>query len=285
MLAFIRARVLLIAISAFSGVAGLVFVLALERIVVGWDRSSLKKLLRPSPSLKRDIIAYCVDITGLLAVLGNLAALGTAFYYGHLVRQYLGLNLLRSVPTFIAQNLLLIFIIGFFDYWFHWLMHKVPWMWEIHKYHHSATEMGIVTARRDSILVVPLATFFKAIPFAVLGIPRAYPIFAGIISAHAMLIHSELDWDFGWFGRWILISPHDHRVHHSMDGKHMDKNFAFLLPIWDQLFGTFYAERDEVARIGLDDDYYNKHSYAKGMLCSIQSSLKSMFCSVRARFG
>ena len=114
-----------------------------------------------------------VDITGVLAVAGNIAALGTAFYDGHLVRQYLGLNLLHSVPSIFAQNLLFIFVIGFLDYWIHRLMHRVPWMWEIHKCHHSATKMSVVTARRDSILVVPVATFFKAIPFALLGIPRA----------------------------------------------------------------------------------------------------------------
>ncbi|MGA2812906.1 MAG: sterol desaturase family protein [Candidatus Acidiferrum sp.] len=251
--------------------------------MIGWDRSSLRKLLRPSASLKRDIISCVLDMTGMLAIAGNLAAFGTAFYFGHFVRQYLGLNLLRSIPSIIAQNLLLIFVIGFFDYWMHRLMHKVPWMWEIHKFHHSATEMGIVTARRDSFLVVPLATFFRAVPFAVLGIPRMYPVFAAIISAHAMLIHSELDWDFGWFGRWLLISPHDHRVHHSMEQKHLDKNFAFLLPVWDQLFGTYYQKRDEVVRIGLDDGYYNCHSYAKEMLWNTRSSVRALFRLARER--
>ena len=283
MLLFVKDRVGLILLSAASGLAGLAVVLVVELIAVGWDRSTLNKFLCPSASLRRDIISYFVDITDVLAVVGNLAALGTAFYYGHLVRQYLGLNLLRSVPGIIAQNLLLIFVIGFFDYWMHRLMHKVPWMWEIHKYHHSATEMSVVTARRDSILVVPLATFFKAIPFAVLGIPRAYPVFAAVISAHAMLIHSELDWDFGWFGRWFVISPHDHHVHHSMDEKHLDKNYAFLLPIWDQLFGTFYAERDEVVRIGLDDGYYNKHPYPAEMLWGLRSSVQRLFRSASNR--
>lgn len=279
MLLYLKARVWLIALSAASAGAGLVFVLILEWRVVGWNRSSLKKLLRPSVSLRRDVVSYLLDVTGVLAIAGNLAALGIGLYYGHLVREYLDLNLLSSIPSIIAQNLLLIFVIGFFDYWMHRFMHKVPWLWEIHKFHHSATEMGVLTARRDSFLVVPIATFFKAIPFAVLGIPQEYPMFAGVISAHAMLIHSEIDWDFGWFGRWFLISPHDHHVHHSMDGKHMDKNFAFLLPIWDQLFGTFYKKRDEVASIGLDDDYYNKHSYLKEMLWSIRSSMRVLFRS------
>ena len=241
MLLFVKDRVGLILLSAASGLAGLAVVLVVELIAVGWDRSTLNKFLCPSASFRRDIISYFVDITDVLAVVGNLAALGTAFYYGHLVRQYLGLNLLRSVPGIIAQNLLLIFVIGFFDYWMHRLMHKVPWMWEIHKYHPSATEMSVVTARRDSILVVPLATFFKAIPFAVLGIPRA------------------------------------------MDEKHLDKNYAFLLPIWDQLFGTFYAERDEVVRIGLDDGYYNKHPYPAEMLWGLRSSVQRLFRSASNR--
>ena len=272
MLLFLRSRLWLLTASALSAVAGAIVVLLIEVSVVGWKRSSLKKLFRPSASIRRDIVSYALDATGVLAIAGNLAALGTAVYFGHLARQYFGLNLLHSIRSVVAQNLALIFVIGFFDYWFHRFMHSVPWMWEIHKYHHSATEMSVLTARRDSFLVVPLATFWKAMPFAVLGIPSMYPIFAACISGHAMLIHSELDWDFGWVGRWLLISPHDHRVHHSVDEQHQGKNYAFLLPVWDQVFGTFYKERDKVSAIGVGESYYNQNPYLREMAYSLQST-------------
>lgn len=276
MINFVRSRLLVIGLSAASAVAGLIAVLLLELAVVGWQRSSLKKLFQPSASFRRDLISYCLDVTGILAIAGNLAALGSALYFGHWVRDHLGLNLLHSIPSIVGQNLVLIFSLGLFDYWMHRLMHKIPWMWEIHKYHHSATEMSIFTARRDSFLVVPIATFFRVIPFTILGTPAEYPYFAALISAHAMLIHSEIDWDFGWLGRWLIISPHDHRVHHSMDEKHLDKNFAFFLPFWDQLFGTFHNERDTVTAIGVGDDIYNEQPYLKGMAINVKAAFLKM---------
>ncbi len=196
--------------------------------------------------------------------------MGSALYFGSWARDHLGLNLLQSVPSIIAQNLALILLIGFVEYWMHRMMHTFPWMWEIHRFHHSATEMSVFTARRDSILTVPLGTFFHAVPFALLGTPTEYPIFAGVISAHAMFIHSEIPWDLGWFGRWILISPYAHRIHHSIDEKHFNRNYAFLLPIWDQIFGTYYEPRDPSPAVGIRGDQYNQISYLKGMAMGIK---------------
>jgi hypothetical protein len=38
----------------------------------------------------------------------------------------------------------------------------------------------------------------------------------------------------------VLISPSQHQVHHSVDPKHLDKNFGEIFAIWDWIFGTLY---------------------------------------------
>jgi sterol desaturase/sphingolipid hydroxylase (fatty acid hydroxylase superfamily) len=39
---------------------------------------------------------------------------------------------------------------------------------------------------------------------------------------------------------WLLLTPQMHRIHHSRESRHLDRNFAFIFPLWDVLFGTYY---------------------------------------------
>ena len=44
---------------------------------------------------------------------------------------------------------------------------------------------------------------------------------------------------------YILNTPSHHRVHHGRNPYCIDKNYAGVLIIWDRIFGTFEAEREE----------------------------------------
>jgi hypothetical protein len=43
----------------------------------------------------------------------------------------------------------------------------------------------------------------------------------------------------------LFNTPSHHRVHHGSNPLYLDRNYAGVLMIWDRLFGTFVAERDE----------------------------------------
>ncbi|HWT15537.1 MAG TPA: sterol desaturase family protein, partial [Patescibacteria group bacterium] len=47
----------------------------------------------------------------------------------------------------------------------------------------------------------------------------------------------------GWFDR-VFASPSNHRVHHAVNDKYLDKNYGGILILWDRLFGTFIDEDD-----------------------------------------
>lgn len=49
-----------------------------------------------------------------------------------------------------------------------------------------------------------------------------------------------------WPGVWskVFPSPAHHHVHHSCHPDHLDKNFAFMFPLWDVLFGTYIMPED-----------------------------------------
>jgi alkylglycerol monooxygenase len=44
---------------------------------------------------------------------------------------------------------------------------------------------------------------------------------------------------------WILNTPSHHRVHHGVNPKYIDRNYAGVLILWDRLFGTFQEEEEE----------------------------------------
>src|SRR5581483_747419 len=49
--------------------------------------------------------------------------------------------------------------------------------------------------------------------------------------------HSDLDWTYGPLGK-LIVSPHYHRIHHSIAESDFNKNFGSFLSFWDPLFGT-----------------------------------------------
>jgi sterol desaturase/sphingolipid hydroxylase (fatty acid hydroxylase superfamily) len=53
-----------------------------------------------------------------------------------------------------------------------------------------------------------------------------------------------------------FASPAHHHIHHSCHPDHLDRNFAFIFPFWDVLFGTYHMpETNEDIRFGLSMDY------------------------------
>jgi len=56
---------------------------------------------------------------------------------------------------------------------------------------------------------------------------------------------------FGWMN-YLFACPQSHRVHHSKEPQHIDKNFAVTFALWDVIFGTFYyPAADEWPSTGL----------------------------------
>jgi len=73
------------------------------------------------------------------------------------------------------------------------------------------------------------------------------------------VIHSRINSNWGWFGRYVLQSPTHHRLHHILDIETEPCGHYGLMPIWDHLFGTWRGECDQSLVIGVDTPY--RHGY------------------------
>jgi sterol desaturase/sphingolipid hydroxylase (fatty acid hydroxylase superfamily) len=64
-------------------------------------------------------------------------------------------------------------------------------------------------------------------------------------------LHSPSSLHFGPL-RHVIADNRYHRIHHSVEPRHFDKNFAILFSFWDRLFGTAYHPApDEWPDVGL----------------------------------
>ena len=254
-------------------------IFAAEIFILGYKKSSIANITRGDVSSRKDLLSYILDLTGLLRIIGHALTLGIGYLIGQLINKYLNLDVTKSFTNPIFQIVFFLVAKSFFDYWMHRFMHQSPALWEIHKYHHSATEMNVVTAHRESVLVAPWSSLYFAVPLGILGSPVTTLLLVGFfIEIHALLIHSQFKFSFGKFGEYFLISPKAHLIHHSLALEHRDVNFGFLFSFWDHIFGTYKINSsNEPVRIGVEDEIYNNASWLKEQTHGVRSFVMHLF--------
>ena len=129
----------------------------------------------------------------------------------------------------------------FLYYWHHRMSHEVGILWATHVVHHSSEEFNLSTALRQTSSRFLLGWIFY-LPMAVLGFPLIVFIVVGLIDLlYQYWIHTEQIGKLGWFDR-VFASPSNHRVHHAVNDKYLDKNYGGILILWDRMFGSFIDE-------------------------------------------
>jgi len=163
---------------------------------------------------------------------------------------FLRLHLLGSAPQLLLMSVWLI-VNDFFQYWLHRSMHRNPWLWALHKIHHSQRELNSLTTWRHHWLELIYVSSGALLTSLLLGDPKQlHPILLGVLAASNMSGHSDLDWTYGLLGK-IIISPRFHARHHSAASEDKNVNFGGLLMIWDELFGTARKVDHRVTSYGL----------------------------------
>jgi sterol desaturase/sphingolipid hydroxylase (fatty acid hydroxylase superfamily) len=129
-------------------------------------------------------------------------------------------------------------------YWLHRAGHEVGILWAAHVVHHQSERYNLSTALRQTGSGALFGWVFY-LPLAVLGVPvEVFAVVAVIDLIYQYWIHTELVPKLGWFDR-VFASPSNHRVHHAVNDRYLDRNYGGILILWDRLFGTFAEERDD----------------------------------------
>ncbi|SET89515.1 lysoplasmalogenase family protein [Variovorax sp. OV084] len=139
--------------------------------------------------------------------------------------------------------LLALVFYDFCYYWLHRMGHESAILWAAHVVHHQSQHYNLSTALRQTSSGALLGWVFY-LPMAVAGVP---PLVFGVVALVDLLyqfwVHTEQVGKLGWFDRWFC-SPSNHRVHHAVNDKYLDRNYGGILIVWDRMFGSF-REEDE----------------------------------------
>jgi len=276
--------------------------LAIAVAFVAWQRHRHGRRIRPRAILRalfpRRILfsaSNFIDLTYLVyhVFLGGLLFGWMVISYQFLTNGIIGAlaaafgpTAHTTLPAFVPRAVItvMLFLAYELGYWLnHYLSHRVPFLWEFHRVHHTATVLTPVTNFR----VHPVYTFvfvnILAISTAIAnGIGNymfgetAYQyalsdtniILVIFIHTYVHLQHTELWIPFsGTLGR-VFMSPAHHQVHHSTNPAHFNKNMGSCLALWDWMFGTLYVPSKEPEKLsfGVDPDDQSVHTIAGAYL-------------------
>lgn len=162
-------------------------------------------------------------------------------YLGYLLfrNQIITIKFESSFSTIILDTLLLIFLMDFFMFCFHYLAHKLKWFNPIHQLHHTHIDTNVYSL----FVLNPIETLgfgfiwliiITAISFDALSIM----IYLILNLSYGILGHLQTDlypkfWKTSKITKWISTTQF-HATHHKSE----HHNFGFYFTIWDSLFKT-----------------------------------------------
>lgn len=240
----------------------LIVALAVYRVRTGSFKGLVAWLLPKEvllhPSSKADYVMFFINKSVVAAIYASII-IQSQFWFDlvtnwlgkpETVEASLGVTILTTILVAMALDAAL---------WFgHYLFHKVPFLWEFHKVHHSAEVMTPLTAARmhpfeeviESIMggiavgvtaaLIDQAFGQGAVMLNIFGINVVLALF---FVAAFNLRHSHVWVRYPVWLQHIFVCPAQHQIHHSKARQHWDKNMGFIFGLWDWAAGTLYAPR------------------------------------------
>lgn len=142
----------------------------------------------------------------------------------------------------------------FFYYWFHRLQHRSAFLWTFHSEHHSLREMSAWNSNHhftEELFRIPFVTIPMSLLFH-FDTGFAPAIVWVLIGMQGQFEHSHTRLNLGWL-RYVIADNRYHRIHHSVETRHYNRNFGSFTSIWDHLFGTaHFPAADEWPDTGID---------------------------------
>jgi len=260
-----------------------------------------RRILR-SPSTAADL-GYFLFNTFVYAASFGMAAISYQFLtnavIGGMVYAF-GQPKPPVVPEFVSRSIItvMLFLAYELGYWIdHYLKHRIPALWELHKVHHSAEVLTPLTSFRmhpldtwifGNILAVTAALTNGVASYLFGDTSHQYAlsgtnvILVVFIHIYVHLQHTHMWISFrGALGR-IFISPAHHQVHHSTNPVHFNKNLGSCLAIWDWLFGTLHvpSKQREKLSFGVEPAYADAHTVTGEFLSPIVRSFLRIVAAI-----
>jgi sterol desaturase/sphingolipid hydroxylase (fatty acid hydroxylase superfamily) len=127
----------------------------------------------------------------------------------------------------------------------HYTLHRVGFLWRLHRAHHTDPEFDVTTGLRFHPLESVLATGVTLVVILAVGAPPVAVLIWQVLSGALNFVEHmnvRLPSRFDRLLRLLLVTPDMHRIHHSAAPGESRMNLANMFSFWDRLFGTYLVE-------------------------------------------
>ena len=155
-------------------------------------------------------------------------------------RRRWGLLKCARLPAWLEVALAVV-LLDYTLYIWHYVTHKVEWLWRFHVVHHVDLDMDASTALRFHFAELALSVPWRAGQVMVIGVsPFAFSLWQTLLFLSIMFHHSNvrLPIEVERALNRIIVTPRMHGIHHSTVRAETDSNWSSGLTVWDYLHGT-----------------------------------------------
>lgn len=177
-----------------------------------------------------------------------------------------GVGLFNTIEAPLWLAILVSFWVLDFSRWFqHWLLHRIPILWLLHRTHHTDHDFDFTTGLRFHPGDALFTAGFQILVIALLGAPVEAVVLIEIVhTAFTFLIHGNVTIPLAADRvlRLCIVTPDVHRLHHSAVAAETNANFSGFVTWWDRLLGTYRDQPQgghEGMIIGLNEFRHPKH--------------------------
>ena len=152
----------------------------------------------------------------------------------------IGLLKIRRLPVW-ADIALSVALLDYTLYMWHYLTHKVPFLWRFHLAHHVDMDLDASTALRFHAVEMALSVPWRAAQVGILGIsPLSLAIWQTLTLMEIMFHHSNIRLPGNVERRLcrVIVTPRMHGIHHSIVQEETDSNWSTIFSWPDYLHGT-----------------------------------------------
>ena len=143
-------------------------------------------------------------------------------------------------------------------YWGHRAMHSHRLLWKFHALHHSAEEMDWLVNTRAHPFDTVFVRFAALAPVYLLGLAQtgtgridpAVAVLTIFGTFWTFFIHANTRMRLGALEH-VISSPAFHHWHHTKN-EYRDRNFAFVFPFIDKVFGTAWLPKHWPSAYGIN---------------------------------